>query len=125
MLFEAVHADGFEKVQYAHRVGLRGVFRHVETETDVGLGGEVVHFVGFDFREKLRKARAVGNVAEVEFDMGFAFALKKPVDTTGIEKRSATLETVDFVSLLEEEFCEVSAVLAGDSGNEGFFHIRF
>lgn len=124
VLFEAVHADGFEKVQYAHRVGLGGVFRHVEAEADVGLRREVVHFVRLDFGEKLRKSGTVGHVAEVELDVGFAFALKELVDAAGIEKRSAALETVDFVPLIEKEFGKVCAVLAGDSGDEGFFHLR-
>jgi hypothetical protein len=29
---------------------------------------------------------------------------------------------VDFVALGKEQFGEVGAVLAGDSGNQGFFH---
>jgi len=61
----------------------------------------------------------------VELDVGFAFALKELVDTRGIEKRSPALESVDLVALVEEEFGEVRPVLAGDSGDERFFHIRF
>ena len=42
------------------------------------------------------------------------------VDAGGVEERGAALDAVDFVAFAEEELGEVSAVLAGDSCDEGF-----
>lgn len=122
LLFQSVHADGLKEVQYAHRVGLSGIFGHVETQTNVRLCGKVVHFVRADLREERSKSRTIGNVTEVELNFVGFFPLKELVDARGIEKRSAAFEAMDFVPLVEKKFGKVSAVLAGDSGNESFFH---
>ena len=42
------------------------------------------------------------------------------LDAAGIEGGGAADEPVHLVALLEEEFGEVGAVLAGDAGDEGF-----
>ena len=41
------------------------------------------------------------------------------IDAICIEERCAALDAVDDVSLVQEEFSEVCAVLAGDAGDEG------
>ena len=43
------------------------------------------------------------------------------IDAICIEERCAALDAVDDVSLVQEEFSEVCAVLAGDTGDEGDF----
>src|SRR5438477_11838567 len=45
------------------------------------------------------------------------------VDAIGVEQRSPTLDAVDLVAFSEQKFGEVGTVLAGDAGNEGFFHL--
>jgi hypothetical protein len=49
------------------------------------------------------------------------------VDALGVEQRAAPLDAVDDVALVEQEFGQISAVLAGDPGDErdlglGFGH---
>jgi hypothetical protein len=44
--------------------------------------------------------------------------------TVRVFEGDAADDTVDFIALLEEEFSEVRAVLAGDAGDEGSFHFR-
>lgn len=49
--------------------------------------------------------------------------LVKVVDAIGVEGGGATDDAVDFVAVLEEEFGEVGAVLAGDAGDESAFNL--
>lgn len=44
------------------------------------------------------------------------------VDTRSVERARPTDYAVDLVSLGEEQFGEIGAVLAGDASDEGFFH---
>jgi len=44
------------------------------------------------------------------------------VNAVGAEQRGAALDAVHFVALAQKEFGKVGAVLAGDAGDEGFFH---
>jgi len=48
--------------------------------------------------------------------------LVEMVDPLGVEQRSATLDAMDFVALLQQELCEVGAILAGNTRNQCFFH---
>src|SRR5690554_6669451 len=43
------------------------------------------------------------------------------VDAVGVEQTGAALDAMDDVALVEQEFGQVGAVLAGDAGNEGNF----
>jgi hypothetical protein len=40
------------------------------------------------------------------------------IDTIGIEKRGSTLDTVDLVALLQEQFGQIGAVLTGNAGDK-------
>ena len=44
------------------------------------------------------------------------------VDTDGVEGAGATDDSVHFISFFQKEFAQVGAVLAGDPGDQGFFH---
>src|SRR5258708_20136484 len=44
------------------------------------------------------------------------------VDAPGVERAAPPYETVDLVSLLQEELGEIAAVLAGDPGDERLSH---
>lgn len=71
--FDAAFADGFEDAHGAEAGDVAGVFGKVEADAHVGLGGEVVDFVGADVVDEVNQVAGVGQVAvvEVEFD-GFA-----------------------------------------------------
>jgi hypothetical protein len=47
------------------------------------------------------------------------------VDTLGIESRGAPDQTVYFVSFLEQQLCQIRAILAGNPGNQGSLHEVF
>jgi len=44
------------------------------------------------------------------------------VYTVGVEQGGPALDTVDYVVLMQEQFCQVGSVLACYAGDEGFFH---
>ena len=43
------------------------------------------------------------------------------LDPPGVERAAASDDAVDLVAHVEEELCQVAAVLAGDAGDEGNF----
>ena len=49
--------------------------------------------------------------------------LVEVVDAVGVEQRSAALDAVHLVALFQQEFGQIGAVLAGDAGDECYFHI--
>jgi hypothetical protein len=48
--------------------------------------------------------------------------LVEMVDAGGIEQRRPALDPMNLVALLEQEFGQVGPVLAGDPGDQCFFH---
>ena len=95
----------------------------------MGLGGEVVDFVGLNLFEELAEGGAVGEVTVVEVEVFGVALVRVEVDVFeafGVEGGGAADDAVDGVAFGEEEFREVGAVLAGDAGDErGFFHIVY
>ena len=68
-LFEAEEADCFEQAQGAHRIDIGGVFGGFEGNRDMGLGAEVVDFVGLDLTDQTGEVGGVGEVAVVEAEV--------------------------------------------------------
>ena len=54
--------------------------------------------------------------------VGDVRVLVQVVDPLGIEGRRPPLDAMDFVALGQQELRQIGAVLAGDAGDEGFFH---
>jgi hypothetical protein len=44
------------------------------------------------------------------------------INSSAVEAAGAADEAVDLIALVEKKFGKIGAILAGDSGNEGFFH---
>jgi hypothetical protein len=47
------------------------------------------------------------------------------VDTLRIESGRTPDQTVYFVPFLEQQLCQIRTILAGNPGNQGFFHELF
>ncbi len=45
------------------------------------------------------------------------------VDPAGIERAASADYPMDFVTFFKQKFSEIRSVLAGDAGDEGFFHV--
>jgi hypothetical protein len=83
----------------------------------VALRGQVVDLVGTDQLQGAHEAVLVDEVPVVEDE-----PVANVVDAPGVERAAPPYETVDLVSLLQEELREIAAVLAGDSGDERLSH---
>ena len=73
----------------------------------------------------LDDADQVGGVGQVAVVHGEAQILLvriliEMVDTAGVEGRRAALDAVHHVALLQQEFRQIGAVLAGDPGHERY-----
>jgi hypothetical protein len=66
----------------------------------------------------------IGHVAVVEHETPSLFMgiLIEVVDSIGVKKGGPALDAVDLVAFFQQQFSEIGSVLAGDAGNEGFFH---
>jgi hypothetical protein len=89
----------------------------------VGLGREIVDFVGADIGDELDEIGTVRQIAVVEEKIlvRIVRVLIEMIDAFGVEQRRPPLDAVDFVPLGKEQFREIGAVLSGDSGYQGFF----
>ena len=114
-------ADGLEQVHGSEGVDGDGVDGLIEADADVGLGAEVVDFVGLDAGEDFAEAGAIDEVAVVEEEAGVGIVAVaiEVIDAVGVERAAAADDAVDLVALVEQKFGQVGAVLAGDAGDEG------
>lgn len=122
-LFQAKEADGFEQAQGANGVDIGGVFRGFEADGHVRLGAEVVDLVRLHFLQDAGEVGGVGEIAVVELEAGVVDVrvFVDVIDALGVEQGGAALDAVHFVTLFEQEFGKVGAVLAGNAGDEGGF----
>jgi len=56
--------------------------------------------------------------------LGLVRVLVEVVDALGVERRGAALQAVDFVTFGKQEFRQVGAILAGNSGDQRTFRQR-
>ncbi len=66
LVLEAQDADGFKQAQRAERVGIGGVFRRLERDPDVALGGEIVDFGRLHFLNDADEIGRIGHIAVVQ-----------------------------------------------------------
>lgn len=93
----------------------------------MALRAQVVDLVGLHLLQDAGEVAGIRQVAVVQhevlvIDMGIFVDM---VDPLGIEKGGAALDAVNFVALFEQKLCQVGTVLAGDAGDECFFHNSF
>jgi len=80
--------------------------------------------VGLEVVDKIGELFGVRKIAvmEKETDVGEMWVLIEVVDATAVQTARAADEAADLVAFGKKEFGQVRAVLAGDAGDEGFFH---
>lgn len=86
----------------------------------MGLRAEVVTLVGLHLLQDVKERAGVGEVAVVQHEARVAdeLVLVDVVDARGVEERGVTLDAVDFVAFVEQQFGEVRAVLPADACDE-------
>ena len=85
----------------------------------MALRREVVDLVRTDLADDLDKAHGVAHVGIMQMEMGLAFQVR---DALAEVHRAAADNAVHVVSLLQQEFGEVRAVLARHARNECSLH---
>jgi hypothetical protein len=78
-------------------IGVRRVFRLLEADRDVRLGGKVVDFVGLYLLNDADQARRIGHVAVMqdEVALGDMRILVQVVDAVRVEQRRTALDAVN------------------------------
>ena len=91
-------------------------------------GGQIVDFVGLNLLDDADQIGGVGQVAVVQDEIAVAdmWILVQMVYAIRVERRRAALDAVDDVAFAEQKFCQIGAILAGDSCDKGNFgHVSF
>lgn len=84
----------------------------------MALCGQIVDLVGLDLAHQTDQTGGIGQVAIVQGD---CVLLDQVVDTSGVGDGSAADNAVDFIPLLQQELCQIGAVLTRDAGDQCFF----
>ena len=116
-LLEVVGAHGLQNAEHAGGVHVGGKFGGVEGYLHVALRREVVDFGRLDLAHDLHEAHGVAQVGIVQVEIRGALEVG---NAFAVINRRTTDNAVDFVALGKEEFGEVGAVLASDTGDEGY-----
>ena len=113
-------SDCFEHSHRAHCIDIGRKQRHVKTDANVRLRGEVVDFVGLNRIDDVSQAAGVSQVSVVQSQLDAALMriLKQVIDPARRDRRGSSHNSVNFVALLQQEFRKLTAVLASDSSNE-------
>ncbi len=82
----------------------------------MALGCQVIDFVRLHQINDPDQAGRVGQIPVVQGDL-----VHNVVDTSCIGNRSPASNTVDLISLFQQELSQIGAVLSGDAGDECFF----
>ena len=90
----------------------------------MALGAQVVDLVGLDVAQQQVDRAGVVQVAVVEEQAHILFVrvVVDVVDATGVEGGGAADHAVDLIAFCQQQFRQVGTVLAGDAGDECFFH---
>jgi len=91
----------------------------------MALGAEVVDLARTDALEEPIEVRRVGEVPVMQMEALFLtelLVIVEVIDALRVEGAAATDHAVNLVAFFKELFSKVGSVLAGDAGDEGFFH---
>jgi len=91
----------------------------------MALGSKIVNLVGLYLLYDADKVGAVGKVSVVEKEAHPLLVRVhiEVVNAVRVEKARSALDAVHLVALAKQELGQVSSVLAGDTGYEGFFGV--
>ena len=112
-----VGAHGFQNAEHARGIHVGGKFRGIERNLHMALCREVVDFGRLDFAYDLHKAHGVTHVGIMQVKIRLAFEVGY---TLAKINRGAADDAVDFVTLGQQKFRKVRAVLTRDTGDEGY-----
>ena len=113
-----VLANGFEAAEGAKTGDVSGHHGRAPRFGNEGHGAEVVEFIGLGLVDGVVDGVLVGQITVEKMELVVAHQVVDEAATGG-RLGNTTHQPVDGVALLEEELCEVGAVLSGDTGYHG------
>ena len=105
--------------QHADRIDVCRELRHVEADLDMSLGREVVNFIRPYTADDRHQAHRIAEVAEMQVEAGVALKMGDPL---AVIDRGTADDAVNVVAFFQQELGQIAAVLAGDAGDQCFFH---
>ena len=89
----------------------------------MALCGEIVNFGGLGVLGDADEIGRISHIAVVQHEprIFFVRVLIEMIDAIGVERRGAALDAVDAIALAEQEFGEISAILASGAGYKSYF----
>ena len=86
----------------------------------MALRRQIVDLVRLNCLDDADQVGGVRHVAVMDLKMraGNMRVLINVIDAGGVERRGAALDAMDDISLSEQKFGEIGAILAGDTGDE-------
>ena len=116
--------DGFKNTLGAKADDVARGLWDIERNSHMALGGQIVNFVGLELVQELHQSHGVRQITIMK-EQSLVVHMRiliQVVDATGVESGCAPDDTVDLVALAKQQFGEVRAVLASDSGDECALH---
>ncbi|VWX60507.1 conserved hypothetical protein [Burkholderiales bacterium 8X] len=112
--------DGLEQVQGAHRGDLGGGVGLVEADADEALGCQVVHLVRLGLFHEGQRTAQVGQVVFDQVQVGMILNAEF-LDPPEIHGARTAIGAINDVALAEQQLGKISAILAGDAGDNRAF----
>ena len=116
--------DRFQKAQRAGTDDVGGVLRLIERDPDMALSAEIINLVGRDPVDDRAESAGIREVALVEKETrALVVGIEgMGLDPRGIDAGGTSDDAVDPIPLREQQFGQVGAVLAGDTGDQSCGH---
>ena len=118
-VLEAGQAHSLQHAQHAGGIDVGGELRHIKADLHMALGGEVVDLVGPHDADDGEDAHGVAQIAVVQVEVRVTLQMG---DALAVIDGGAADDAVDVVTLFQQELSQIAAVLAGNAGDECFFH---
>ena len=118
-VLEAGQAHSLQHAQHAGGIDVGGELRHIKADLHMALGGEVVDLVGPHGADDGEDAHGVAQIAVVQVEVRVTLQMG---DALAVIDGGTADDAVDVVALFQQELSQIAAVLAGDAGDECFFH---
>ncbi len=120
-----VVAQGFQDTERSGSYDIGGVFGLIEADAHVGLGREVVDFIGLNLFEDVAQAGAVRHIAIMQAEGDLFMRIRiDGVQAIGVEGGSAADHAVHLVAFGQQEFGQERTILPGNTENERSSHLE-
>mmetsp|Transcript_11082 Transcript_11082/g.17785 ORF Transcript_11082/g.17785 Transcript_11082/m.17785 type:complete len:277 (-) Transcript_11082:110-940(-) len=100
LLFQSGSSNGIQHAQNTHTICIGRVFGHIKGHLDVTHGTQIVNFGGFDAGNDSNQIGSIAQITvmQVHFDACFMAISVNVVDTTRVETRRTTDDSMDRIS---------------------------